>query len=376
MQVYKLAETITAHAWNKDRTQVAICPNNNEIIIYEVTGDKFVEKNRLLKHDQVVGAIDWCSETNNIVSCSHDRSAYVWSFDGEVWNPELVILPINRAALNVKWSPNGNKFAVCSGQKCVCVCYQNLKGDDTWWVSRRFEHDSMADSVTAVDWHPNNVVCAVGGMNGNILVFYAGITKRGVDKKETEPIFGLGPGMRFPQSMFDIQITDGAWIQDLSFSPSGDEIVAVTGDSRIHSVNIAAQPFTTEHTTLPTQPLLAVGHLAESVIVGVGYAADPIIFAKEDGMWVEKHSLDDKTGGPVKEVKTQRNAAFAKFQAAADASGKSESAMKSKKITTIHKNTVRSLCVLDGAVSTAGLDGQIVVWDLGVEAVAALIGAM
>jgi hypothetical protein len=44
--------------------------------------------------------------TNKIVSCSHDRNAFVWTWnDSEhLWKPTLVILRIDRAALDVHWS--------------------------------------------------------------------------------------------------------------------------------------------------------------------------------------------------------------------------------------------------------------------------------
>lgn len=32
--LWHLAEGISCHAWNKDRSKLAICPNNNEIWIY------------------------------------------------------------------------------------------------------------------------------------------------------------------------------------------------------------------------------------------------------------------------------------------------------------------------------------------------------
>lgn len=38
-----LVEPISCHAWNKDRTQIAICPNNHEVHIYEKSGAKWVK---------------------------------------------------------------------------------------------------------------------------------------------------------------------------------------------------------------------------------------------------------------------------------------------------------------------------------------------
>ena len=81
-----------------------------------------------------VSGIDWSPVTNKIVTCSHDRNAFVWTYDDETntWKPSLVILRINRAALTVKWSPDGKKFAVGSGAKCVPVCHYEEAND--WWI--------------------------------------------------------------------------------------------------------------------------------------------------------------------------------------------------------------------------------------------------
>jgi actin related protein 2/3 complex subunit 1A/1B len=86
----------------------------------------------LLQHDLMVSAIDWSSVSNKIVSCSHDRNAFVWTFqpDTNTWKPALVILRIDRAAIDVRWSADGARFAVTSGAKCVPVC--TYEGANDW----------------------------------------------------------------------------------------------------------------------------------------------------------------------------------------------------------------------------------------------------
>lgn len=98
--------------------------------------------------------MDWHGPSGRLVTVSHDRNAFVWAYDptatsptaaggaggagagaggsappdsarsvgasggggGGVgaWKPTVVILRINRAALDVKWAPDGRKFAVAS----------------------------------------------------------------------------------------------------------------------------------------------------------------------------------------------------------------------------------------------------------------------
>jgi actin related protein 2/3 complex subunit 1A/1B len=75
---------ITTHAWNGDRSRLAISPNNDEVHIYkrENGGSGGFSLEHVLKeHDKLVTSIDWAPRTNRIVSCSQDRNAYVWSYD-------------------------------------------------------------------------------------------------------------------------------------------------------------------------------------------------------------------------------------------------------------------------------------------------------
>ena len=112
-QLWHLAEGISCHAWNRDRSKVAICPNTNEIWIYSGCHNPNVTQWRkeavLTEHDMLVSGLDWSPVNDMIVSCSHDRSAFVWHYDPSFrqWKPTLVVLRITRAAISVKWSPSG-----------------------------------------------------------------------------------------------------------------------------------------------------------------------------------------------------------------------------------------------------------------------------
>ncbi|XP_035757238.1 actin-related protein 2/3 complex subunit 1B-like [Egretta garzetta] len=141
-----LLEPISCHAWNKDRTQIALCPNNHEVHIYRKDGAKWSKVHELKEHNGQVTGIDWAPESNRLVTCGTDRNAYVWTLKGNVWKPTLVILRINRAARCVKWSPKENKFAVGSGSRWVC---KHIK-------------KPIRSTVLSLDWHPNNVLLAAG----------------------------------------------------------------------------------------------------------------------------------------------------------------------------------------------------------------------
>ena len=95
----KLAPVISCHSFNWDRSMCAICPNSNKVKIYSGCHDPDVTKWELAydlssEHTMLVSGIDWSPVTNKIVTCSHDRNAFVWTYndDSAVWEPSLVIL--------------------------------------------------------------------------------------------------------------------------------------------------------------------------------------------------------------------------------------------------------------------------------------------
>ena len=70
-QVHQLSYSpLSAHAFNADRSKVAVSPNTNEICIYARTADGWALEHSLLEHDKVVTGLDWAPNTNRIVSLS------------------------------------------------------------------------------------------------------------------------------------------------------------------------------------------------------------------------------------------------------------------------------------------------------------------
>jgi len=102
----RVESSITHHAWNADRSQIAVCPNDNTVVVLKkpATEDGAWERVATLReHDELVTGIAWAPRTNRIVTASQDRNAYVWTLQGGEWKPMLVILRIPAAATSVQW---------------------------------------------------------------------------------------------------------------------------------------------------------------------------------------------------------------------------------------------------------------------------------
>jgi actin related protein 2/3 complex subunit 1A/1B len=330
---------------------MAFCPDNHEIHIYKKAGSGWEKEEILDEHDHLVTGIDWAPKSNRIVSCSQDRNAYVWTQQGGKWKPTLVILRINRAATSVKWSPDEQKFAVSSGAKCVSVCY--FEEDNDWWVSKHIKKHKS--TVTSVAWHPNNVLLATGSSDFKARVFSAYI--KGIDRGEPNTPFGN----KLPFGNCLVEYNATGWVHDVAWSPSGNKLVFVAHDSRIHFVDINSGA--SERISLETLPFRSVVFSSEDSVIAAGYDCAPILFSNSGG-WKFTRSIDESKGsGAAKASGT--NAARALFQSKVDYGADTVETT----LNTQHQNSITSLQLFASSggraskVSTTAVDGKVAIWN-------------
>ncbi|CAG0902325.1 unnamed protein product [Cyprideis torosa] len=285
-------DPITCHAWNRDRSQLAVSLNSNEVSIFQSgtgRGAGWKLLHVLSDHALRVTSLDWAPKTNRIVTCSADRNAYVWIYDQaeKKWKPTLVLLRINRAATCVKWSPKENKFAVGCGARLIAICYFEEEND--WWVSKHIKKP-IKSTVTCVDWHPGNILLAAGSTDYKVRV-YSAYVKEIEEKPAPLP---WGSKMPLGQVMAEYRSTSsgggvklfvlihplhslgfgptfklffaGGWVHSVSFSPSGNRLCWTSQDSAVSVVDASqGQQIATIRTEF--QPFLRSLWLTDDVIV-------------------------------------------------------------------------------------------------------------
>nr|XP_012415642.1 PREDICTED: actin-related protein 2/3 complex subunit 1A isoform X4 [Odobenus rosmarus divergens] len=309
-----LLEPITCHAWNRDRTQIALSPNNHEVHIYKKNGSQWVKAHELKEHNGHITGIDWAPKSDRIVTCGADRNAYVWSQKDGVWKPTLVILRINRAATFVKWSPLENKFAVGSGARLISVCY--FESENDWWVSKHIKKP-IRSTVLSLDWHPNNVLLAAGSCDFKCRVFSAYIKE--VDEKPASTPWGSK--MPFGQLMSEVS-------------------------------------------TLKTEflPLLSVSFVSENSVVAAGHDCCPMLFNYDDrGCLTFVSKLD------LPKQSIQRNmSAMERFR---NMDKRATTEDRNTALETLHQNSITQVSIYEvdkqdcRKFCTTGIDGAMTIWD-------------
>ncbi|XP_075936139.1 actin-related protein 2/3 complex subunit 1A-A [Anarhichas minor] len=353
MSLYSFGlEPLSCHTWNKDRTQIAVSPNNNVVNIYEKKGKEWVKIHELTDHSGRVTGIDWAPESNRIVTCASDRNAYVWTLKDGVWKPTLVLVRINRAATCVKWSPLENKFALGSGARLISVCYFEKEND--WWLSKHIKK-AIRSTVMSLDWHPNNILLAAGSADFHCRVFSAYIK----DIEDKPGPTAWGAKMPFGEVLLEHKDC-GGWVHSVSFSPSGDQLAWVAHNSSITVVDAAQGKEVTQLTT-NRLPLLSVLYASPTELVAAGHDCCPCQFTyKGPGAleFVKKLDIPKQTSkGGITAMQHFQNL------------DKRATDEDSNELGTLHQNSITQLCVVSGEkakvqkYSSVGLDGAMVVWD-------------
>ncbi|XP_064171124.1 actin-related protein 2/3 complex subunit 1A-A isoform X1 [Anguilla rostrata] len=355
MSLYSFGlEPLSCHAWNKDKTQIAISPNNNEVHVYQQNGKEWNKIHELTEHSGRITGIDWAPESNRIVTCASDRNAYVWTLKDAVWKPTLVLVRINRAATCVKWSPLENKFALGSGARLISVCYFEKEND--WWLSKHIKK-AIRSTVLSLDWHPNNVLLAAGSADLHCRVF-SGYIKDIEDKPGPTP---WGAKMPFGELLLEHRDC-GGWVHGVSFSPSGDSLAWVSHSSTIGVVD-AAQGKEVTQLTVEHLPLMTVLHVSETEIAAAGHDCCPYQYSyKGPGSLEFVKKLDI----PKQSSKSLVSA----MQLFRNLDKKATSEEDNSELDTLHQNSIIQLCIVEGdrgkveKFSSVGLDGAVVIWDV------------
>lgn len=348
------------HAFNADRTLCAVAGNGETVRIYESKDEdcsKWKPTEQILdEHGGFVSGIDWCASTNMIVTCGHDRNAYVWKLgeDGK-WSPALVILRINRAATAVKWSPDGKKFAVSSGTKCVPICTFDEQHD--WWACTMIKKHKS--TVLSVDWSPNGKFVVTGACDFKARIFSAFV--KGIDSDSNDDYAFWPKANDFGECLAEFDQAK-AWVQSVSWAPGGTQVAFVGHGATVHFVELADgknDVFTYNSKSLPYNH---IRFLSDDTAVAVGFDLNPTTFTKKGSEWELGKKLDEEKAEEKKVATGGAAAARSMFQAA-DQRGQSEN--EESVINTKHTNTIADVKVHSAThITTSGIDGRVLHWKL------------
>ncbi|KAJ5709890.1 hypothetical protein N7493_009482 [Penicillium malachiteum] len=353
---------IADHSFSSDKQTLAVARENN-VELYQSSGNKFALSDELKGHEKTVTSVDIAPNSGRIVTCSQGYSCLqtVMPMSGRrpplAGSPPLVLLRINRAATFVRWSPSEQKFAVGSGARVIAVCYFEEEND--WWISKHLKKP-IRSTITTLAWHPNSVLLAAGSTDSHARVFSSFI--KGIDSRP-EPS-AWGERLPFNTICGEFLNDSAGWIQGVAFSPSGNALAFTGHDSSVTVVYPSAPeqpPRAMLNISTRLLPLNSLIWNGENEIIAAGHDCEPFRFHGDESGWQLAGSLEKQTGdgsGPREE------SALNMFRQM-DLKGQTQVDTKLK---STHQNTVNTVRVYEEAggqvrsFSTSGVDGRVVVW--------------
>lgn len=356
-------DVVNCHAFTSDERLLAICPGTEDIVIFQLHDDNIEQAQVLSKHTQRVTGLAW-SCTGKLVSCSEDRTAFVWELgpDGR-WQATLVELRAPRAALCVAWSPNGTRFAVGLSSRDVAVCYYEEKVH--CWVALKVGKSKAA--VTALAWHPTSNYLATGSTDRRCIVY--DVNEENMMQNPRAPLAPFG----------EVQVSEdaGAWVNAVAFSPKGQFLAFLAHDSRIRIKDLTGGPSSAADVLLwRGLPFSAGFFVGERCFVAAGFDGFPVVFRQSQtaGRW-ELYGPLDAGMGPSHALPDRRKDAASR-QSFDEARSRFRGSIghvskeKDGAPATWHDNSITTCGLLssgtNGAVrfSTSGLDGLVLVCEL------------
>ena len=168
---------ISAFCFNKDYSKCALSQKDNKIYIYK-TPDIFKTSTWELEHTLdfhvlYVSCIDWNHKTNKILSCSFDKTAFVWEFVNNKWVPSnIVIISILKLGfLTCSWNENGDRL--CLGTSGSQLHIGFFDPSAMWWKcieSKESKKSLHKSSVTSAKISPNNTYCLSGSTDLRVII--------------------------------------------------------------------------------------------------------------------------------------------------------------------------------------------------------------
>jgi len=157
----------------------------------------------------------------------------------------------------------------------------------------------------------------------------------------------------------------GGWVNNVSFSADGNKICWVGHDSSINIGDANAGGASGAMFKLKTEflPFLCCEWISDTSVVVAGHGCVPLIYTVDQN---NKIFLSGKLDQSQK--KENSNISAMRHFKSLDRNSRAENADTS--LESIHQNAIACICLYEGTnreakkISTSGLDGQLVIWDL------------
>jgi len=353
-----LLEGINILSFNKDFTQVALSQKDNIIYIYSVPNlmktDTWKLLHKLKSHYQYISGLDWCPATNRILSCSYDKTTFVWDLVEKNWTPSSVVATTKLGYLCCKWNKRGDKFCEGTSAKQLFIGYYNP--ETKWWMNVGIKcHKS---SVVTCEIDPTSLFVISGSTD--LRIYVSSCYRPEIDDKFlTEDLKALAKP--FGDTIYEFK--ENSWINSVTWLPNGYVGLAAGQDAIITVVYPTESK--TEAIKCKHSPATMLIPKDDNSFYAVCYDRNIVEYEKKGEQWEIKRTITGK-----KEADNKAKTTIGKVSAQLQMFNKmgqlkkENLAVTTKQATHLHKSQISSFNIKDKDVITTDLSGFVKYWKL------------
>ena len=351
-----LLEGISVLAFNKDFTQVALSKKDNYIYIYSVPDLKKTDSWKLLhkldSHFQYISGLDWHPETNRILSCSYDKTSFVWELKEKNWTPSNVVITTKLGYLCCKWNKRGDKFCEGTSAKQLLIGYYNPTNN--WWMGINIK--AHKSSVVTCEIDPTSLFVLSGSTDLRIYVSSCYIPE--VDDQfltdETRPL-----AQKFGQQIYEFR--PNCWINSVAWLPSGNEGIISGQDATISVINPKEQKADT--IKCKHSPATMIIPIDDNSFYAVCYDRNVLEYAKKGDSWEIKRTVTVEGEQKKANLTGSVSMRLAQFNQMGNIK-KENLAVTSKQAKHLHQSLISSVNIKGKEMITTDVSGFVKYWKL------------
>ena len=352
-----LLEGISCVAFNKDFTQVALSKKDNLIYIYSIKDIMKPDTWKLLytldSHFQYISGLDWCPATNRLLSCSYDKTSFVWEFSDKKWNPNNVVATTKLGYLCCKWNKRGDKFCEGTSAKQLLIGYFNKKSN--WWMGVNIK--AHKSSVVTCEIDPTSLFVLSGSTDLRIYVSSCYLPE--VDDQflndSTKPL-----AQKFGQVIYEFKTN--CWVNSVAWLPSGNLGIVAGQDATISVINYSEQK--SDVIRCKHSPATSLIPISDTSFLAICYDRNIIEYGKEGDSWKIKKTITEKGSGAQQKAKSSIvSAQLEKFQKMGNIN-KDNLAVSTKQAGHLHQSLISSANIKGKDMITTDVSGFVKYWKL------------
>jgi actin related protein 2/3 complex subunit 1A/1B len=307
-------------------------------------------------HAQYVSGLDWNAHTNDILSCSHDKTSFVWEFSDNKWTPSNVVATTKLGYLCCKWNSRGDKFCEGTSAKHLFIGYYNI--ESKWWMGRNIKvHHS---SVVCCEIDPTSLFVISGSTDLRVYVSSCYLPE--VDDNhltaETKPL-----AQKFGSAIYEFR--PNCWLNSVTWTPSGKLGLAAGHNSTIAVIDYKNQK--TDVIKCKHAPVSFLIPSGETSFYAVCYDRNILEYEKKGDNWDIKKTVTIETGKKSAPAAGGRGSAVSdalkKFQTMGNQK-KESLAVTAKQFSHLHQSIISSVNIKGKDMITTDVSGFVKYWKL------------